>query len=87
MQAIVHQRDKLRRAMVATSSRAVQDWGKYLGDVTMVNTILDRLIHRCTMLEFQGKRHKPNEAAARLVAHAAASLPVISVFANIGCGL
>ena len=33
LQAIVHQRYKLRRAIVVTFNRVVQDWGKYLGDV------------------------------------------------------
>jgi DNA replication protein DnaC len=46
---------KLRRAIVITSNRVVQDWGKYLGDATMASTILDRLMHRCAMLEFEGK--------------------------------
>ena len=35
LQAIVHHRYKLRRAIVITSNRVVQDWGKYLGDATM----------------------------------------------------
>jgi hypothetical protein len=35
--------------MVATSNWVVQDWGKYLWDVTKVSTILDRLMHRCTL--------------------------------------
>jgi len=30
LQAIVHQRYKLRRSIVVTSNRVVQDWGKYL---------------------------------------------------------
>jgi DNA replication protein DnaC len=46
---------KLRRAILITSNRVVQDWGKYLGDATMASTILDRLMHRCAMLEFEGK--------------------------------
>ena len=66
LQAIVHQRYKLRRAMVVTSNRVVQDWGKYLGDVTMASTILDRLMHRCVMLEFEGKSYRLKEAAARI---------------------
>ena len=49
----------------------------------MISTILDQLMRRCTMLELQGKSHKPNEADARLVVHAAASLPVISVYAEV----
>ena len=66
LQAIVHQRYKLRRAIVVTSNRVVQDWGRYLGDATMATTILDRLMHRCTMLEFEGKSYRLKEAAARI---------------------
>ncbi len=47
LQAIVHQRYKLHRAIVITSNRVVQDWRKYLADTPMATTILDRLIHRC----------------------------------------
>ena len=70
LQAIVHQRYKLRRAVVVTSNRVVQDWGKYLGDMTMASTILDRLMHRCTMLEFEGKSYRLKEAAARIAMNA-----------------
>ena len=66
LQAIVHQRYKARRAIVVTSNRVVQDWGKYLADATMATTILDRLMHRCTMLEFEGKSYRLKEAAARI---------------------
>ncbi len=66
LQAIVHQRYKLRRAIVVTSNRVVQDWGKYLGDATMASTILDRLMHRCTMPEFEGKSYRLKEAASRI---------------------
>ncbi len=70
LQAIVHQRYKLRRSIVVTSNRVVQDWGKYLGDATMGSTILDRLMHRCSMLDFEGKSYRLKEAAARLAAPA-----------------
>lgn len=66
LQAIVHQRYKLRRSIVVTSNRVVQDWGKYLGDATMATTILDRLMHRCAMLEFEGKSYRLKEAASRI---------------------
>jgi IstB-like ATP binding protein len=52
------------------TDRVVQDWGKYLGDVTMASTILDRLMHRCVMLEFEGKSYRLKEAAARLAIQA-----------------
>lgn len=66
LQSIVHQRYKLRRSIVITSNRIVQDWGKYLGDVTMASTILDRLMHRCVMLEFEGKSYRLKEAVSRI---------------------
>jgi DNA replication protein DnaC len=73
LQAIVHQRYKLRRSIVITSNRVVQDWGKYLGDATMASTILDRLMHRCAMLEFEGKSYRLKEAAARIAVTTEAS--------------
>jgi DNA replication protein DnaC len=66
LQSVVHQRYKLRRSIVVTSNRVVQDWGKYLGDNTMSGTILDRLMHRAVLLEFEGKSYRLKEAAARL---------------------
>ena len=66
LQAIVHQRYKHRRSIIVTSNRVVQDWGKYLGDATMATTILDRLMHRAAMLEFEGKSYRLKEAAARI---------------------
>ncbi|MDP9919086.1 DNA replication protein DnaC [Variovorax boronicumulans] len=66
LQAIVHQRYKLRRAIVITSNRVVQDRGKYLADATKVTTILDRLMHGCAMLEFEGNSYRLKEAVARI---------------------
>lgn len=73
LQALVHQRYKQRRSILVTSNRVVQDWGKYLGDTTMATTILDRLMHRAHILEFEGKSYRLKEAAARLTRPA--SLP------------
>ena len=66
LQTVVHQRYKRRSSIIVTSNRVVQDWGKYLGDATMGTTILDRLMHRAVMLEFEGKSYRLKEAAARL---------------------
>ena len=71
LQTVVHQRYKLRRSIVVTSNRVVQDWGKYLGDATMATTILDRLMHRAAMLEFEGKSYRLKEAASRIALNAA----------------
>ena len=65
LQMLVHQRYKTRRSLVVTSNRVVQDWGKYLGDNTMASTILDRLMHRSHLLEFEGRSYRLKEAATR----------------------
>ena len=62
LQDIVHQRYKLRRSVVATSNRVVQDWDRYLGDASKATTIL----YRCAMPEFEGKSCRLKEAAARI---------------------
>jgi hypothetical protein len=36
--------------MAVTSNSVVQDWGKYLGDVSMASTILEQLMHCRTLL-------------------------------------
>ena len=73
LQTVVHQRYKQRRSIVVTSNRVVQDWGKYLADATMATTILDRLMHRAAMLEFEGKSYRLKEAASRIALNAAES--------------
>jgi len=65
LQTLVHQRYKARRSLVVTSNRVVQDWGKYLGDNTMATTILDRLMHRSHLLEFEGRSYRMKEAASK----------------------
>ena len=69
LQTLVHQRYKARRSLVVTSNRVVQDWGKYLGDNTMASTILDRLMHRSHLLEFEGRSYRLKEAATRFAQH------------------
>lgn len=66
LQTVVHRRYKMRRSIVVTSNRVVEDWGKYLGDNTMSTTILDRLMHRSALLAFEGKSYRLGQAAARL---------------------
>ncbi len=68
LQAIIHQRDKLRRALVVSSNRVVQNWDKYFWDAKMASTILDRLMHNCMMPE--GKSYRLKETAARLAIQA-----------------
>lgn len=73
LQTLVHQRYKLRRSTMVTSNRVVQDWGAYLGDNTMSSTILDRLMHHCHSLEFDGRSYRLKEAAETLARKSKAS--------------
>ena len=66
LQTLVHQRYKIKRSLLVSFNRVVQDWGKYLRDSTMATTILDRLMHRAHILEFEGKCYRLKEAASRL---------------------
>jgi len=66
LQTLVHSRYKRHASILVTSNRVVQDWGAYLGDATMASTILDRLMHRSYLLEFEGKSYRLKEAASRL---------------------
>jgi DNA replication protein DnaC len=71
LQTLVHQRHRRRASILVTSNRVIKDWGTYLGDMTMASTILDRLMHRSRLLEFEGKSYRLKEAAHRLAAKAA----------------
>jgi DNA replication protein DnaC len=66
LQLLVHQRYKRRVSTLITSNRIVSDWEKYLGDAALTTTILDRLMHRATLLEFAGRSYRLKEAASRL---------------------
>ena len=66
LQSIVHQRYKRHAAIVLTSNRLIDDWGKYLGDNTAATTIVDRLMHRAALLKFEGKSYRLKELASRI---------------------
>jgi len=70
LQTVVHRRYQLRRSIVVTASRVLQDWGEYLGDNAMSTTILDLLMHRSALLEFEGKSYRMQEAATRITSAA-----------------
>ena len=65
LQAILHQRYKLRRSTLITSNRIIDDWVKYLGDAAQTTAILDRLMHRSVLVEFKGKTYRLKEATGR----------------------
>ncbi len=67
LQALIHKRYRLRRSVLITSNRIIADWGNYLGDAALASTILDRLMHRSVLLEFEGRSYRLKYAAEKLV--------------------
>lgn len=67
LQSLLHRRYTLRRSILITTNRIVDDWGKCLGDTALTTAVLDRLMHRGIPLEFRGRSYRLKEAAERLV--------------------
>ena len=61
LQSVVYWRYKQRRTIVITSNRVVLDWSKYLDA-----TILEQLMHRCHMLDFEDKIYLLKEVVAHI---------------------
>jgi DNA replication protein DnaC len=66
LQEIILNRYKFRKATLITSNRVIDDWGQCLGDNMAASTILDRLMHRGHLLQFEGRSYRLKEAAIRL---------------------
>ena len=54
-----------KKSTLITSNRLLEDWGKILGDQTAASAILDRLLHRGHLANFEGKSWRLKEAAER----------------------
>jgi len=67
LQGLLHRRYSLRRSVLITTNRVVEDWGQCLGDAALSNAILDRLMHRGIPLHFKGRSYRLKQAAERLV--------------------
>lgn len=61
-----------KASIIITSNRAIDDWGKLLGDVVVVAPLLDRIMHHGRLLRFEGKSYRLKEAAERLAKRATA---------------
>lgn len=60
-----------KSAVIITSNRSVDDWGRLLGDVVVVAPLLDRIMHHGHLLKFEGKSWRLREAAERVAKRAA----------------
>jgi DNA replication protein DnaC len=43
------------RATIVTSQLPIEHWHEYIGDPTLADAILDRLVHRSHRIHLQGK--------------------------------
>jgi DNA replication protein DnaC len=66
---IILTRYSARRSSVITSNRPLEDWGKLLRDNAASSAIVDRLLHRGHLLQFEGRSYRLKEAAIRLTAN------------------
>ena len=55
-----------KASSILTSNRELDDWAKLLGDVVVVGSFIDRLMHHGNLLKFEGKSWRLKEAAARI---------------------
>jgi DNA replication protein DnaC len=62
---ILHRYSK-RKSTLITSNRPIEDWGNLLKDNAASSSILDRLLHRGHLLQFEGKSYRLKEASKRL---------------------
>ena len=62
-----------RAAIILTSNKAFSDWAQvFAGDAVMASAALDRLLHRCTIINIRGEsfRLKEKRQAARATLNA-----------------
>ena len=55
-----------KKSTLVTSNRIISDWDKMLGDATLSSAVLDRLIHHCNLLKFEGPSYRLRDAGQKL---------------------
>ena len=53
-----------RGTMVLTTNKGFEEWGAVLGDEVMATAMLDRLLHRCHVVNIQGASYRMREYQA-----------------------
>jgi DNA replication protein DnaC len=58
----ISQRYERQSAMILTSNKAFSAWGEiFAGDAVMASAALDRLLHRCTVVNIRGESYRLRE--------------------------
>lgn len=47
-----------RTSLIITSNKGFDEWAEFLGDATITTAILDRLVHRCEILNMTGASYR-----------------------------
>jgi len=78
---VISQRYDNNSAIILTSNKAFSDWAEvFAGDAIMASAALDRLLHRCTVINIRGEsfRLKEKRQAARSTLNALVDTVVVS---------
>lgn len=71
---VICQRYEKNQAIVLTSNKAFSEWGEvFCGDAIMASAALDRLLHRCTVINIRGESYRLKERKAAGLPSAAIS--------------
>jgi len=62
---VVNRRHDLGRSIVVTTNRAFTDWADLFPNATCVVPLVDRLVHKCDIIEIDGDSYRLKEAQAR----------------------
>ena len=46
------------RIQYNTSNKSFSEWGEILGDSVMASTVLDRILHHCTVINIKGESYR-----------------------------
>lgn len=61
---VISQRYEREGAVILTSNKAFSAWGEvFAGDAVMASAALDRLLHRCTVVNIRGESYRLKEKA------------------------
>ncbi len=59
---VISERYERSGAIILTSNKAFSSWGEvFAGDAVMASAALDRLLHRCTVVNIRGESYRMKE--------------------------
>jgi len=62
---VVNRRYEMGRSIIVTTNRAFTDWGELFPNATCVVPLVDRLVHRCEILQIEAESYRLKEARGR----------------------